>query len=146
MTSSYTSIQPSHFHRFGLRLHNIEWIIIVTVSMKGSGRIVFILRCILFWYFHDIIWPYFRIWQRVWLVNYTIMLGFLIRVFTINLILKYLLGCIESLTEIYKFIDTLGGQVEFMKNYLFIPLSGGCKLDNLDDFIVWKSLRHPKWR
>ena len=51
-----------------------------------------------------------------------------------------------SLAEICKLVETLGGKVKTLHEYLFLSLMGKCELDKIDCFVVRKSLRCPKQR
>ena len=61
---------------------------------------------------------------------------FFIRLCPITLVLEYLPGHLESLKELYEFIETPGVQVESLLEYMFLPLSRQCKLNDIYCFVV----------
>ena len=49
--------------------------------------------------------------------------------------LENFFGCIDSLTELYEFVETIGGLVISLNKQLFLTLVGKCEIEELDDFI-----------
>ena len=60
--------------------------------------------------------------------------------------MKYKFGHLEEISELYNIIETLGGLVKTLDEYLFLSLEGKCKLDDLNDFFAWKFLIHTRQR
>ena len=77
--SAATSGLPSQLHGFGLCLHHLKWVHIVSRSMQKAHRLVFLFRFfiwILFRGFRGLVWP-FSLRRLGILVLFTGLFGFL---------------------------------------------------------------------
>ena len=74
------------------------------------------------------------------------MIVFLDFVQFVPILLEYSISCFKALTELYNHVETLGVWSKIINKYLFMSLPGKWKLNDIDCYFIWKSLRHPEWR
>ena len=60
--------------------------------------------------------------------------------------MEYFIISFKDLAELYKVHDPLGLDVEYLNDKLFLPLTIQRDLRELENYLFWKPLGHPKWR
>ena len=91
---------PSRLYVFGILLHDLVWIPMVPRAIQWTSMLIIIISFIfsfLFQCFTGLVWPFFHRWWG-WLVAYTRLIGFYIMVFTITLVMEYILGSFKFLS------------------------------------------------
>ena len=60
--------------------------------------------------------------------------------------MEYFIISFKALAELYEVHDPLGLDVEYLNDKLFLPLTIQRDLRELEIYLFWKPLGHPKWR
>ena len=108
--SAATSFQPSQLHGFGLCLHDLTRVHIVSRSIQRAHRLVslfWFFVCILFRGFHRLVGP-FALCRLGGLVVFSGLFYVFVLVISFTLRVEYFLGIFLALTELDKLRDFLG--------------------------------------